>query len=327
MKSSSPAWAAPLALLGAVSMWGLTPTSTRYLVDADFSPEHILLWRFVGGGALSVAIVLLFRPRLPDRKEMPLALGLGLFGVLGFNVPLAFGINIIEGGIAALLLGMQPGFTALLAALLLGEALSPRIIAGLAVALAGTSLVAFAGASGFALTSRYLFGCGLVLTAALAYASYTVSAKPFLGDRIPAPAVAMIGTTAALPIVAPFGASGFGEAMSSLGFEGWLAAILLAAGASVFAPILFNVGLSLGRATNAGTYLYLVPIFGALSSVVLLGESLSTLAISGGALVILGVMVATLPVNLLARIVPGIVERRRARAGRDSASGSHGQSR
>lgn len=307
-------------------MWGLTPTATRFLVDADFSPEHILLWRFVGGGALSVVIVFLFRPRLPRRKDMPLALGLGLFGVLGFNVPLAFGINIIEGGIAALLLGMQPGFTALLASVLLGEALTRRLVLGLAVALAGTSMVAFAGASGFALTGRYIFGCGLVLTAGLAYASYTVIAKPHLGERIPAPAVAMIGTTAALPFVAPFGVTGFGAAMGSLGFDGWLAAILLAAGASVFAPILFNVGLSLGRATNAGLFIYLVPVFGAISSVVLLGERLSALAVLGGALVILGVMVATLPFNLLARILPRWIDRQRTRAGRDSASGSSGRS-
>ncbi|MEZ4523851.1 MAG: DMT family transporter [Thermomicrobiales bacterium] len=309
MKSISPNWAAPLALLGAVSMWGLTPTSTRYLVDASFSPEHILLWRFVGGGILSAAIVGVFRPRFPSRRDMPLALGLGLFGVLGFNVPLAFGINIIEGGIAALLLGMQPGFTALMAALFLGESVSRRMIAGLAVALTGTTLVAFAGSTGLTLSGRYLFGCGLVLAAALAYASYTVTAKPHLGEKLPGPAVAMIGTTAALPFVAPFGADGFGAAMGSLGFEGWLAAILLAAGASVFAPILFNVGLSLGRATNAGIYLYLVPVFGAVSSVILLGESLSAFAIVGGLLVIAGVMIATFPRNLLVRFVPGVTTR------------------
>lgn len=286
-------------------MWGLTPTATRYLVDADFSPEHILLWRFVGGGLLSIILIAVFRPRMPARRDWPLALGLGLFGVLAFNVPLAFGINIIEGGIAALLLGLQPGLTAVLAAILLGEALGPRAIAGLGIALIGTALVALAGATGFALSGRYIFGCLLVLTAAVAYATYTVMAKPYLGERIPAPAVAMIGTTAALPIVAPFGAEGFGESVGSLGFEGWLAAILLAAGASVFAPILFNVGLSLGRASSAGIFLYLVPVFGATSSVILLGETLSLPAIIGGGLVIVGVMIASMPDRILRRIVPG----------------------
>ena len=313
LKRAAPAWAAPLALLGAVSMWGLTPTATRYLVDAQFSPEHILLWRFLGGGLLAAVIVILFRPRMPARQDLPLAVGLGLFGVLGFNVPLAFGINIIEGGVAALLLGLQPGLTAVLATILLREALGVRAITGVAIALSGTVLVALAGATGLAFEWRYVLGCLLVMTAAVAYAIYTVAAKPYLGARVPGPAVALLGTAAALPCVAPFGASGFSDAVGALGLEGWLAAILLAAGASVCAPILFNVGLSLGRATNAGIYLYLVPIFGALSSVVLLGERLSSLALLGGSLVIIGVAVASLPARFARRFVPGRWRRAAAR--------------
>ena len=308
MSAQSP-WAAPLALLGAVSFWGLTPTATRYLVEAEFGPEHILLWRFVGGGILSIVLIGAFRPRMPARRDFPLALALGVFGVLAFNVPLAFGINIIEGGIAALLLGLQPGLTALLASIVLREAIGSRVAAGLAVALSGSTLVALGGATGITLTGRYLLGCFLVLTAALAYAAYTVAAKPYLGDRLPAPALAMIGTTAALPLVAPFGVDGFSDALSSLEFEGWLAAVLLAAGASVFAPILFNVGLSLGRATHAGIYLYLVPAVGAVSSVVLLGEELSGTAILGGALIVTGVVVATLPTAIISRILTRLVLR------------------
>ncbi len=302
MTTSRPGWAGPAALLGAVTIWGLTPTATRQLVESSFSPEQILLWRFLAGGIISASIIFLFRPAMPRRGDFPLAVGLGLFGVLGFNVPLAFGINIVEGGIAALLLGTQPGFTAMLAAIFLREAISGRMVAGLFVALVGTTMVAVAGSTAVTISSRYLFGCLLVLIAALAYAIYTVIAKPYLGQRIPGPAVAMLGTTAALPIVLPFGAPGFGQALSDLSPGGWLAAILLSAGASVIAPILFNVGLSLGRASQAGTYLYLVPVFGAISSVILLGEHLSFLAIAGGAFIVLGVAVATVPSRVFQRL-------------------------
>jgi drug/metabolite transporter (DMT)-like permease len=161
------------------------------------------------------------------------------------------------------------------------------------------------------LSGRYIFGCVLILSAAIAYATYTVVAKPYLGERLPAPAVAMLGTTAALPFVAPFGISGFSGAVGSLDFEGWLAAILLAAGASVFAPILFNVGLSRGKASNAGIFLYLVPVIGAISSVTLLGERLSALAIVGGCLVIVGVMTASLPDRMIRRLIPGQLQRTR----------------
>ena len=301
MTGERPAWAAPLALLGAVSMWGLTPPATRLLVEESFTPEHILVWRFLAGGLLSLTIIATLRPALPARRDFKLAVALGLFGVLGFNVPLAFGVDLIESGIASLLLGTQPGFTALAAALYLREHIGGRMAAGLGVALGGTVMVALAGATGVELSGSYLLGCLLVLVASLAYSAYTVVAKPHLGARIPAPSVAMIGTTSALPFVLPFGAAGFGDAIASLDLEGWLAAILLAAGASVFAPILFNVGLSLGRASHAGIYLYLNPVFGAVASVIWLGEELPALAIVGGALVIAGVAIATLPRSLLRR--------------------------
>lgn len=277
----------------------MTPTATRFLVEEAFGPEHILLWRFTGGGLLSLFIIGALRPRLPSRREMPRALALGLFGVLGFNVPLVFGVDRIEGGIAALLLGMQPGFTALFAVLWLREHIRPRMVVGLAIALAGTSMVALSGPIGVEVTTSYLIGCGLVLTAALFYALYTVTARPYLGDQIPAPAVAMIGTTAAFPIILPLGADGYFDALGSLSWEGWFAAILLAAGSSVFAPILYNVGLSLGTASRAGMFLYLNPVIGSVTSVIFLGERLSAVAIAGGALVILGVAVATLNLRAL----------------------------
>jgi drug/metabolite transporter (DMT)-like permease len=57
-----------------------------------------------------------------------------------------------------------------------------------------------------------------------------------------------------------------------------------------------------------------VPVFGALSSAILLDEHLSALTITGGALVVLGVAIATLPRGLLRQITGGArVARRFAR--------------
>lgn len=230
---------------------------------------------------------------------MPKAIALGLFGVLGFNVPIAFGINIIEGGIAAMLIGTQPLVIAVLATILLRETISARMIAGLILALAGTAAIALAGGGDDALSGRYLLGCALVLFGATSYATYAVVAKPFLGERIPAVSIPMLGTFLAFPFLLPIGYSGFLDGLGRLDVAGWLAALLLAAGASVFAPILYNVGLSLGRASRAGMYLYLTPLFGLLSSAVLLGERFSPPAIVGGVLIILGVALATLDPSLL----------------------------
>jgi drug/metabolite transporter (DMT)-like permease len=293
-------WVAPVALLGAVCFWGLVPPSTRHVLEA-LTPAQILLWRFGAAGLVVTVLLLVTRPRMPDRAHMPRAIALGLFGILGFNVPIAFGINIIKGGIAAMLIGMQPVIIAVLAAILLHEVITARMVAGLAMALGGCALIALAGGGEAAFSGRYLFGCFLVLLGATCYATYSVLAKPFLGERIPAASVVILGTYFAIPVVAPIGYAGFFQGLGDLSITGWLAALLLGVGASVCAPILFNFGLSLGQASRAGSFLYLIPLFGLMSSAVLLGEQFTLPAIVGGALIILGVVLATLNPGTLTR--------------------------
>lgn len=292
--------AGPLALCGAVAFWGFVPTATRYLAET-FSPGQILLTRFLFGSLVVIVLLVLWRPPMPNRKNFPKAMLLGLFGALGFNVPVAYGINIIEAGTAALLIGTQPVFIALLAGIFLKEHIPRRMIAGLLLALGGSATIALAGAGGFSLDGRYLLGCGLVLGAAFAWSSYSVVAKPHLGPDLPATSVAMIGTLLGLPLAMVVGAGGFTERVLDLPPVGWLAILLLSTGASVVAPMLWNIGLSLGQASRAGLYLNLVPIFGVLMSVMLLGESLNAVVVLGGAFILTGILLATVPLTVVRR--------------------------
>lgn len=280
--------------------WGFVPTATRYLADS-FTPGQILLSRFSVGGFVILLLFAIWRPPMPSRKNLPKAVGLGVFAALSFNVPVAYGINIIEGGTAALLIGTQPIFITLLAGVFLKEHIPPRRILGLIMALAGSSIIALAGGGGFSMEGRYLLGCGLVLLASFMWSSYSVIAKPHLGPDLPAPTVAMIGTLLGLPIVLPIGSNGFVDKMSGLPPVGWLAVVLLAVGASVTAPMLWNIALSMGQASRSGLFLSLVPIIGVVSSVSLLGEPLRVGMIVGGVLILSGILLATVPSSLMRR--------------------------
>jgi drug/metabolite transporter (DMT)-like permease len=259
------------------------------------------LTRFSIGGLLVVLLFLIWRPPMPSRKNLPKAVALGLYAALSFNVPVAYGINIIEGGTAALLIGTQPIFIAVLAGIFLKEHVPRRMIAGLALALAGSITIALSAGGGFSLERRYLLGCALVLSASFLWSSYSVIAKPHLGPDLPAPSVAMIGTLLGLPVVVFLGTDGFADRLADLPPVGWVAVVLLACGASVAAPVLWNVGLSLGQASRSGLYLNLVPIFGVVSSVVLLGESLGVEVIIGGAMILIGISLATIPPAWISR--------------------------
>lgn len=300
---ASERWAGPLAVCGAVAFWGFVPTATRYLAES-FTPGQILLARFSLGSPVILLLFATWRPPMPSRRNLPKAVALGLFAALSFNVPVAYGINIIEGGTAALLIGTQPIFITFMAGIFLKEHIPRRMIAGLLLALVGSAIIALSGGGGFSLEGRYLLGCGLVLLAAFLWSSYSVIAKPHLGPDLPAPSVAMIGTLLGLPLVVPLGAEGFVDQMSGLPPVGWFAVVLLAVGASVAAPVLWNVGLSLGQASRASLFLTLVPLFGVATSVILLDEPLRGSTITGGVLILAGILLATLPSSFFRRSAP-----------------------
>ncbi|HMM40520.1 MAG TPA: EamA family transporter [Thermomicrobiales bacterium] len=283
---------AGLALLGATLIWGFVPVSTRHVVGT-LEPGHILLARFVVGAAVgAVALGLLGAPA-PPRRVVLRAIGLGLLGQLGFNVPLAYGIQYVASGTAALVSSMSPVFMALLAVPLLNERLRPRVVLGLLLALIGSAIVVAVGGGEIALSGDQVFGSLLMLLSAILWAIYSVIVKPWLGP-IPPTSIPMVGSIAGLPLMLLLGTGGFAGALGDLDPPGWLAVVLFTVGASVVAPILWAVGLQGGAAARAGMFLYLVPLVGVVSGAILLGEPVGVGTIVGGALVLFGVAVATL---------------------------------
>ncbi|RIK37079.1 MAG: hypothetical protein DCC58_18495 [Chloroflexi bacterium] len=290
--SSLERWAGPAALLGASAIWGFVPVSTRHVIGV-VSPEHAVLARFLFSSLAVLLVLATLRPALPARRHWPRAVYFGLLGTLGFNVPLTFGLQHIEAGTAALLTGTSPLFTAALAALVLHEQLRPRMIFGLGLALAGSVVVAAGTGGGFGFTGDALVGSALVLLAAILWAIYSVTVKPWLGP-IPPASIPMLGSLFGLLIVAPFSARGFAAGLEQLDGIGWLAMLQFAVGASVVAPILFAQGLQRTPASRAGLYGYLPPLFGVISGAILLDEVIGPATALGGVLILGGVLLAAL---------------------------------
>ncbi|HUG13887.1 MAG TPA: DMT family transporter [Thermomicrobiales bacterium] len=296
-KPGAALWIGPLALLGAVTIWGFVPTSTRHAVQF-LTPGHILLARFLMGALAAVILLGLFRTPMPPRHLLPHAIGLGVLGQLGFNVPLAYGIQYVEAGTVSLISGVSPVFMAILASLLLNEKIRARVVIGLGLALAGSALVAVASGGEATLSREQVVGSLLILLSAILWGLYSVVVKPWLGP-IPPSSIPMLGSIASLPLVVPLGASGFASSLGRLDAVGWLAVAQFTLLASVTAPILWAVGLQRGQASQAGLFLYLVPLFGVASGALLLGERVGAGTLAGGALILGGVLLATLSVSML----------------------------
>jgi drug/metabolite transporter (DMT)-like permease len=286
-------WVGAACLLGAALIWGFVPTSTRHVVQT-LSPGNILLARFLVGAIAAIILIWGFRAPLPPRQLIPRAILLGLLGQLGFNVPLAYGIQHVEAGTTALISGLSSVFIAALAVPLLGERLQARVVVGLVLALTGSVLVTVMSGGELSLSRDQAIGSLLILTSATLWAVYSVIVKPWLG-KIPPSSIPMLGSIAGLPLMIPIGLAGFAGGLGDLTWTGWLGVAQFTITASVIAPILWAVGLQRGEASRAGLYLYLTPLFGVIISAILLDEPITLGTIAGGGLIVAGVVLATLP--------------------------------
>lgn len=122
------------------------------------------------------------RPLRIPRAAWPTVVAMGLLSVPVYNVFFFHGMKTVPSGTAALVIALNPVFTAVLARLVLGEPFGRRHVAGLALALAGVFVVIRFGTDK-AVDWPYLSSALLLALAPLSWAFYAV-----LGRRLPADA-------------------------------------------------------------------------------------------------------------------------------------------
>jgi drug/metabolite transporter (DMT)-like permease len=169
-----------------------------------------------------------------------------------------------------------------------------RQLAGAAVALAGVAMVASGGSFDALMKLRFNIGDVLMFTATVIYSGYTVALRdrgngggagqvPFFFGM----AVAAFLTS--LPLVAIEVASGGFHLPTAKGLA-ILAFIALAP--SFMSALFFMRAVALVGPARAGLFFNLVPVFGALLAVLILGEPLGLYQVAALALVLGGIAVA-----------------------------------
>src|SRR3954447_23917629 len=281
--SSTPVLLLALAALS----WGLASALSKVAVEQLTSIDLFGVEVATGSLCLGAAPLLRgSRPRFPGIELLVLGLLNPGLAFLLFDV----GIARTTATHAALLLSTDTVFTAALAWALLHERLDRRLALALGSGVAGSALVSLAGGGG--MTS--LVGDLLVVAASLSAAAYGVLAKR-ASERYDAVALTAAQMLVAGALAAPLTAAAVAGHHSHLGHVG--AGYLLAACAvgllgSVVPFVLYIAAIDRVTVTRAGLVLTLVPLFGALASVVLLGGGRGAAQSAGGALVVLAAGVA-----------------------------------
>lgn len=273
-----------------VVLWATGFIGARYAMPWS-EPFSFLAVRFAIVAVILMALALLLgSPRMGARTAFhaaiagALAHGLylaGVFWAIGNGMP---------AGLAALVIGLQPLITAVLAGVALGEKVLPRHWAGLAIGFAGIVVVlaptvgdAFAG-----VTPATFLAC---VAGAIAISAGTVWQKKYVGgaDLVTATFWQFVGATA----VTAAGSLLFETRTFVLTGELVFAMVWLVLVLSIGAVFLLMAMIRKGEMASIASLFYLVPAATAVIAWALFGETLGVVQILGMAVTTLGVALAT----------------------------------
>jgi drug/metabolite transporter (DMT)-like permease len=247
-----------------------------------FASAALLLWLWARLSGRPV--------RRPRRSDLPLVLVLGATVVFAYNLFFLYGVRHSTAADGSVLVpGLIPVATALLAWAARGERPRRRSQLGLAVAFAGLVLVA--SPTGGVDSDRVL-GDVLFVGAAISWSIYTLAGRTAIA-RYGSVSANVYATAAGTLLLLPISFLDGGWAPLARAPAGALAGIAyLSVIGTVLGFVAFYEGVRLIGATRTSSFALLVPIFGVISSVLVLHEPLrATLAI-GGAIVNAGLWLA-----------------------------------
>ncbi len=290
----------PVALLSAAIL-STTAIFIRYLTQVYHMPALVLaMWRDIIGALTVLPALWILRPQL-IRVKHPQLIYLVFYGLVMaiFNSAWTLSVSLNGAAVATVLVYSSAAFTALLGWWLLKERLDWVKGVAILLSLAGCALVS--GALDPAAWSTNLLGILIGLLSGLCYAAYSLMGRS-ASQRGLNPWTTLLYTFAfaafflllinllpggRLPGVAANPGDIFWLGKS---WAGWIILFLLAAGPTVLGFGLYNVSLSQLPSSVANLILTSEPVFTAAFAYLLLGERMTILQISGGLLILAGVV-------------------------------------
>jgi drug/metabolite transporter (DMT)-like permease len=240
-----------------VSVWGSGFIATKIGLQ-HAAPFTFLTLRFAFGILCLAAIVLIVKPRWPaDRRELGHIIVAGLLmhavHLGGSHYTQYLGMS---AGITAVLLSIQPLLTAVIAGRWMGERLSLRQWLGIAVGLAGVTLIVWHKIDVREATLGALVAVGISLAGVTAGTLYQRTWCPAVDLR----AAALLQFVATFVVLAPL--AWFVEGATVRWSWSLAAAIVfLVIGASILAVNALHVLMRRGQATRVTSLIYLTPVF------------------------------------------------------------------
>lgn len=254
------------------------------------TPEAMVFWRTLIGGALFVPFLFKRRGPSPTRREW---LQMAAVGVLGLAAPLLVGtvaLTMSTATNASLLVSLEPIAIALMSIAFLGERMTWLKALAIGAGVAGSSLIVLQGVPGLGagITPNFKGDALLLLHSAL-FALYSVIGKDALRTLDP---FYFSAVTTAFGLV-PISAAAVWSGLALPPPQTWAALAFLAVGVSFLAIILWNKALELMPASQVANFLFLQPLVGVALGTLWQREPFTRWSAAGGLLILAGVYAAT----------------------------------
>jgi drug/metabolite transporter (DMT)-like permease len=284
--------AAYLFLLSTMLLWGGNSVAGKLAVG-HVSPMTLVFLRWV----MAVLILLpigwrALREDWPEvRRHWKLLAGLGACGFTIFNVIFYTALNYTTAINVSIEQAAIPIVIILANFVLFRLRVRPLQIVGVVLTIVGVALTASHGDLSQLLKLDLNFGDAIMLVAVLCYSLYSVGLrlKPAIRWQSFMLALSIAALLVSLPFFLWEVASGRVIVPDA---SGWMLTLYTALGASVVSQVLYIKGNELIGANRAGLFINLVPIFGTLLSVLIIGEQFQPYQAFALALVLGGIALA-----------------------------------
>ncbi len=280
-------------VLLAATLWATIGLFYHYL-EAQGLPRLTIAFYRATVSALLLFPVLAWRAPQSlriRRRDWPLFLAFGLFGVAAFYIVYVHAIALAGMGVAAILMYTAPAWVAVLGALFLGEPMTRVKVVALLLAIGGCTLIGLPAIQGDPPVGVRSGWAGVLagLGAGLTYGLYTIFSKVAVRRYSPWVTLAYglaIGALFMLPFQSPTGL-----ARAVAGLPTALVVFGLGLVPTVAAGAAFNLGLQRVPASNASIVATLEPALATMLGWLFLGERMEPVQVIGAALILIAVVI------------------------------------
>lgn len=278
------------ALLTVYIVWGSTYLAIRVVVEAGIPPILGMGMRFLVASLIFMAILAMrggWSSLRISAKELRGAATMGILLLIGGNGLVAISEQTVPSGLTALIIGAVPLWFVLLR---FSGGDRPRPLTWFGV------LVGFIGIATISLPRGGIEGVEAWGVLVLLAATISWSIGSYLSPRLNLPkrtAVAVSYEMLVAGLLMTVGASlagSLGELRdASISVDGWIALAYLIVFGSLLAFTAYGYALANAPLSLVGTYAYVNPVVAVFLGWLILSESITTIVVGGGALVVLGV--------------------------------------